>query len=186
MEAVAGVVVAFIILLVVYVALAIKIVQQFQKGLVERFGRYRKTVGPGFNMIVPFIEVMKRVDDEPGAPHLGDHDFVTDWNLLVSVGGRPPLLGLHAHTPCSLEAVDRLEHEGVFPRESTGTRWFWAIALLFPGKALQHRQEYHGYHDKGHQLQAQVHTEEGEDGGGGGADRKRKQEKPCGEKLADA
>ncbi len=47
MEAAAGVVVAFIILLVVYVALAIKIVQQYQKGLVERFGRYRKTVGPG-------------------------------------------------------------------------------------------------------------------------------------------
>ena len=45
MEAAAIVVLLFIILLVVYVALAIKIVQQYEKGLVERFGRYVRTSG---------------------------------------------------------------------------------------------------------------------------------------------
>ena len=62
MTAAAVVVLAFILLLVIYVALAIKIVQQHEQGLIERFGRYRKTVGPGFHIIVPFIEKMRKID----------------------------------------------------------------------------------------------------------------------------
>ncbi len=85
MEAAAGVVVAFIILLVVYVALAIKIVQQYQKGLVERFGRYRKTVGPGFNMIVPFIEAMKRVDMREQVVDVPPQEVITKDNVVVTV-----------------------------------------------------------------------------------------------------
>jgi regulator of protease activity HflC (stomatin/prohibitin superfamily) len=85
MEAAAGVVVAFIILLVVYVALAIKIVQQYQKGLVERFGRYRKTVGPGFNMIVPFIETMKRVDMREQVVDVPPQEVITKDNVVVTV-----------------------------------------------------------------------------------------------------
>ena len=61
MEA-AAIVLVLIIVLIIYVALAIKIVQQYEQGLIERFGRYRKTVDPGFHMIVPFIERMVKVD----------------------------------------------------------------------------------------------------------------------------
>ncbi len=85
MEAAAGVVVAFIILLVVYVALAIKIVQQHQKGLVERFGRYRKTVGPGFNMIVPFIERMQKVDMREQVVDVPPQEVITKDNVVVTV-----------------------------------------------------------------------------------------------------
>ena len=38
MEAAAGIVLVLIIVLIIYVALAIKIVQQYEQGLVERFG----------------------------------------------------------------------------------------------------------------------------------------------------
>ncbi len=85
MEAAALVVVAFIILLVVYVALAIKIVQQYEKGLVERFGRYRKTVGPGFNMIVPFIERMQRVDMREQVVDVPPQEVITKDNVVVTV-----------------------------------------------------------------------------------------------------
>ncbi len=85
MEAAAIVVVAFIILLVVYVALAIKIVQQYEKGLVERFGRYRKTVGPGFNMIVPFIEKMPKVDMREQVVDVPPQEVITRDNVVVTV-----------------------------------------------------------------------------------------------------
>ena len=62
MEAAAGIVLVLIIVLIIYVALAIKIVQQYEQGLVERFGRYRKTLDPGFQMIVPFIERVRKID----------------------------------------------------------------------------------------------------------------------------
>ncbi len=81
----AVVVLAFILLLVVYVALAIKIVQQHQKGLIERFGRYRKSVGPGFHMIVPFIERMQKVDMREQVVDVPPQEVITKDNVVVTV-----------------------------------------------------------------------------------------------------
>ena len=66
-------------------ALAIKIVQQHEKGLVERFGRYRKTVGPGFNMIVPFIERMQKVDMREQVVDVPPQEVITKDNVVVTV-----------------------------------------------------------------------------------------------------
>jgi regulator of protease activity HflC (stomatin/prohibitin superfamily) len=85
MEAAAIVVLLFIILLVVYVALAIKIVQQYEKGLVERFGRYEKTVDPGFHMIVPFVEKMQRVDMREQVVDVPPQEVITKDNVVVTV-----------------------------------------------------------------------------------------------------
>ncbi|HZJ48757.1 MAG TPA: SPFH domain-containing protein [Acidimicrobiia bacterium] len=79
------VVLAFILLLVIYVALAIKIVQQHQQGLVERFGRYRKTVGPGFNIIVPFVERMQKVDMREQVVDVPPQEVITRDNVVVTV-----------------------------------------------------------------------------------------------------
>ncbi len=85
MTAAAVVVLAFILLLVIYVALAIKIVQQHEQGLIERFGRYRKTVEPGFHMIVPFIEKMKKVDMREQVVDVPPQEVITKDNVVVTV-----------------------------------------------------------------------------------------------------
>ena len=85
MTAAAVVVLAFILLLVIYVALAIKIVQQHEQGLIERFGRYRKTVGPGFHMIVPFIEKMRKVDMREQVVDVPPQEVITKDNVVVTV-----------------------------------------------------------------------------------------------------
>jgi regulator of protease activity HflC (stomatin/prohibitin superfamily) len=83
--AAAVVVLAFIVLLVVYVGLAIKIVQQHEQGLIERFGRYRRTVDPGFHMIVPFIERMKKVDMREQVVDVPPQEVITRDNVVVTV-----------------------------------------------------------------------------------------------------
>ena len=85
MEAAAVVILLFIVLLVIYVALAIKIVQQYEQGLIERFGRYRKTVEPGFHMIVPFIERMARVDMREQVVDVPPQEVITKDNVVVTV-----------------------------------------------------------------------------------------------------
>ncbi|MEN8112803.1 MAG: SPFH domain-containing protein [Actinomycetota bacterium] len=85
MTAAAVVVLAFIVLLVFYVALAIKIIQQHEQGLIERFGRYRKTVDPGFHMIVPFIEKMKKVDMREQVVDVPPQEVITKDNVVVTV-----------------------------------------------------------------------------------------------------
>ncbi len=85
MEAAAIVVLMLIVLLVVYVALAIKIVQQHEKGLVERFGRYYRTLDPGFHMIIPFIERLRRVDMREQVVDVPPQEVITKDNVVVTV-----------------------------------------------------------------------------------------------------
>ncbi len=50
------------LLCLTFLALAIKIVRQYERGVVLRFGRLMKTRGPGFNLIIPIIDRMIKVD----------------------------------------------------------------------------------------------------------------------------
>ena len=40
----------------------VKIVRPYQRGLVERLGRYQSTRDPGFNIIIPFVESIQLID----------------------------------------------------------------------------------------------------------------------------
>lgn len=81
----AGIVLVLIIVLIIYVALAVKIVQQYEQGLVERFGRYRKTLDPGFQMIVPFIERVRKIDMREQVVDVPPQEVITKDNVVVTV-----------------------------------------------------------------------------------------------------
>jgi regulator of protease activity HflC (stomatin/prohibitin superfamily) len=71
--------------LLVYAAAAIKIVSQFEKGLVERFGRYDRMVDPGLRFIIPFIERIKRVDMREQVVDVPPQEVITKDNVVVTV-----------------------------------------------------------------------------------------------------
>jgi regulator of protease activity HflC (stomatin/prohibitin superfamily) len=52
-----AVIFAFII-----VAASIRIVRPFEKGLVERLGKFQRVLDPGLNMIIPFFDTVLKVD----------------------------------------------------------------------------------------------------------------------------
>jgi regulator of protease activity HflC (stomatin/prohibitin superfamily) len=83
--AAAGIVLILIFVLIIYVALAVKIVQQYQQGLIERFGRYRKTLDPGFHMIVPFIEKVQKIDMREQVVDVPPQEVITQDNVVVTV-----------------------------------------------------------------------------------------------------
>ncbi len=47
---------------ITFLGLAIKIVKQYERGVVLRFGRLIKTREPGFNMIIPIVDRMIKVE----------------------------------------------------------------------------------------------------------------------------
>jgi len=47
---------------ITFLGLAIKIVRQYERGVVLRFGRLIRTRDPGFNLIIPIIDRMIKVD----------------------------------------------------------------------------------------------------------------------------
>jgi regulator of protease activity HflC (stomatin/prohibitin superfamily) len=82
-----GIVVAVIALLVVLTALkTIRIVPQARARNVERFGRYTKTLEPGMNFIVPFVDRVKPLIDlrEQVVSFLGQ-PVITEDNLVVKI-----------------------------------------------------------------------------------------------------
>lgn len=52
----------FIVLAIVVVIFGIRIVSQWQKGVVFFLGKFSREVGPGLNIIIPFLEYVSYVD----------------------------------------------------------------------------------------------------------------------------
>ena len=71
--------------LLIYASAAIKIVSQYEKGLVERFGRFQRMVDPGLRFIVPFIERIRRVDMREQVVDVPPQDVITADNVVVTV-----------------------------------------------------------------------------------------------------
>jgi len=85
MSPVLGVFVAVCLGLLVFAAKGVRLVQQSEQGLVEQFGRYKKTVGPGLHVIVPFIQAMQRVDMREQVVDVPPQEVITRDNVVVTV-----------------------------------------------------------------------------------------------------
>ena len=70
---------------ILYAATAIKIVGQFEQGLVERFGRYVRTIDPGLNFIFPFVERVRKVDMREQVVDVPPQEVITKDNVVVTV-----------------------------------------------------------------------------------------------------
>jgi regulator of protease activity HflC (stomatin/prohibitin superfamily) len=77
-------VIAGFVLLVV-VAKAIKIIRPWEKGLIERLGKYQRTAGSGLTLIVPFIERMIKVDMREQVVDVPPQAVITNDNVAVEV-----------------------------------------------------------------------------------------------------
>ena len=61
------VIVILVLVLIMTLAKSITIIHQAEKGLIERFGRYKETLEPGLRFIVPFIDsLVSRIDMRGG------------------------------------------------------------------------------------------------------------------------
>ncbi len=65
---------------------AIRIIPQAYAGVVERLGRYHKTLNPGLNILVPFIDrVRPLVDMREQVVSFPPQPVITEDNLVVSI-----------------------------------------------------------------------------------------------------
>ncbi len=77
----------FLIVAVVLVILplSIKIVKQYERGVVLRFGRLVGTRNPGFNVIIPFVDRMTKVSLRIVTTVLEPQEVITRDNVTVRV-----------------------------------------------------------------------------------------------------
>ncbi len=72
-------------LLFVFVAASVKIIRPYQRGLVERLGRYHATEEPGLRIIVPVVDRMVRVDMREVVLDVPPQEVITSDNVVVRV-----------------------------------------------------------------------------------------------------
>jgi len=78
------VVTVFVILILVTIALGVRIVPQGSKSVVQRLGKYHKTLGPGLNIIVPYIDsVAHRVTTKDIVLDIPSQEVITKDNAVI-------------------------------------------------------------------------------------------------------
>jgi len=75
-----------VILAIITLAKSVIIIHQAQKGLVERFGRYKETLEPGLRFIIPFIDrLAARIDMRETVLDIEPQAVITSDNVGVTV-----------------------------------------------------------------------------------------------------
>jgi regulator of protease activity HflC (stomatin/prohibitin superfamily) len=77
--------VALALFIFIVAALGLKIVSPYQKGVVQRLGRYTRTADPGLTLIVPFIESMQKIDMREQVVDVPPQEVITKDNVVVTV-----------------------------------------------------------------------------------------------------
>jgi regulator of protease activity HflC (stomatin/prohibitin superfamily) len=81
------IIVSALILVVIALLLfsGVKKVNQYEKGLVERWSAYEKTVDPGLRFIIPFVQRMFRVNMREQVIDVPPQEIITEDNVVVTI-----------------------------------------------------------------------------------------------------
>ena len=77
--------VAIIILLVLVLLLSIKLIGQYERGIVFRLGRLRPVYKPGPHLVIPLLERMERVDTRVVTLTIPPQEVITEDNVPARV-----------------------------------------------------------------------------------------------------
>jgi regulator of protease activity HflC (stomatin/prohibitin superfamily) len=95
----------FLPFLIVLFALSVRIVQQYQTSIVFTLGRFSRTLNPGLNVIIPFIEWTTSVDMRVLTRDIPKQQVITKDNVPVTINGVVYFRVLKAE-PAILEVQD--------------------------------------------------------------------------------
>ena len=87
MDPIVGVIVAVLVLSIVIILIkTVRIVPQQRMDVVERLGKYKRTLNPGLNLLVPFVDAVRtKVDMREQVVSFPPQPVITSDNLVVSI-----------------------------------------------------------------------------------------------------
>lgn len=80
-----GVVIAIIIIVLIYVLSGIKVINQYQRGVVLTLGKFTGIRDPGLRVVVPIFQQMIKVDTRTNTIDIPKQEVITKDNVTVNV-----------------------------------------------------------------------------------------------------
>lgn len=75
----------FIFIIVPVLLSGIRIVKQYERGIILTLGKYTSTRNPGFNIIIPVLQTMRKVDVRSTPVDIPKQEAITKDNVTVGV-----------------------------------------------------------------------------------------------------
>ncbi len=76
----------FLFLILVFIVIpGVRIVNQYERGIVLRLGKYHRTMGPGLRIIIPFLDKVTKVDVRTTPMDIPKQEVITRDNVTVNV-----------------------------------------------------------------------------------------------------
>jgi len=76
---------AIVILVIIFLAAAIRILREYERGVIFTLGRFTSVSGPGLIILIPFIQQMVRVDLRTLVHDVPSQDVISHDNVSVKV-----------------------------------------------------------------------------------------------------
>ena len=74
-----------LVVLFIFIANTVRIVQQYEKGLIETLGKYSRTVGAGVTIVIPIFQSLKKIDMREQVMDVAPQNVITKDNVTVTV-----------------------------------------------------------------------------------------------------
>ena len=77
----------FLLILLLFLFAGIRIIFEYKRALKFRFGKYIKTLNPGFRWVIPLVETIQRVDIRVITINVVSQEVMTEDNVPCSIDG---------------------------------------------------------------------------------------------------
>ncbi|MEQ9126435.1 MAG: SPFH domain-containing protein, partial [Alphaproteobacteria bacterium] len=71
--------------IVAVLSMAIRILREYERGVVFTLGRYTRVAGPGFIILIPFVQQMVKIDLRTFVQDVPSQDVISRDNVSVKV-----------------------------------------------------------------------------------------------------
>ncbi len=77
--------IALAILALIVISKSVYVIRQYERGVVETFGKYTRTAQPGLTLVIPFFQNLIRVDVRETVLDVAPQEVITKDNAMVTV-----------------------------------------------------------------------------------------------------
>ena len=78
-------IITLVLVFLLVVIPGVRVINQYERGVVQRLGRFRKILDPGLHVIIPYIDTMRNVDVRTTPMDVPKQEVITKDNVTVNV-----------------------------------------------------------------------------------------------------